>query len=65
MAQASIAIPLIDAALNEDREGLKQLWAKLLAVAMDSRRATLVRPSLIELLKNLDPLDARILQVKS
>ncbi len=58
----SVAIPLIAAAINEDREVLKQMWAKLLAAAMDPDRASLVRPSLIELLRQLDPLDAQILQ---
>jgi hypothetical protein len=58
----SIAIPLIAAAINEDRDVLKQLWAKLLASAMDPARANQVRPSLIELLKNMDPLDATVLQ---
>jgi hypothetical protein len=60
----SVAIPLIEAAVNEDREVLKQLWANLLAAAMDPRRASFVRLSLIELLKQLDPLDARILQLR-
>jgi hypothetical protein len=59
----SVAIPLIDAAINEDRNELKQLWAKLLASSMDPGRTNLVRPSLIDLLKNLDPLDARILEL--
>jgi Predicted membrane protein (DUF2231) len=40
----SIALPLIEAALDEDREGLKELWAKLLATAMDPKRKHLVRP---------------------
>jgi Abortive infection alpha len=58
----SVAIPLIAAAINEDRNVLKQLWAKLLASAMDPNRSNLVRPSLIELLKSMDPLDARVLR---
>jgi hypothetical protein len=58
----SVAIPLIEAAVNEDRDGLKQLWAKLLAAAMDPERTSRVRPSLIELLKKMDPLDARVLE---
>jgi hypothetical protein len=57
----SVAIPLIAAAINEDRTFLKDLWAKLLAAAMDPDRTTLVRPSLIETLKQMDPLDARVL----
>jgi hypothetical protein len=59
----SVAIPLIAAAINEDRAVLKELWAKLLAAAMDPNRTEYVRPSLIALLKELDPLDARVLQL--
>lgn len=58
----SVAIPLIAAAINEDREVLRDLWAKLLANAMDPKRTNAVRPSLIELLKQFDPLDALVLQ---
>jgi hypothetical protein len=58
----SVAIPLIAGAINEDRDVLKQLWAKLLAAAMDPNRANLVTPTLIELLKQMDPLDTLILQ---
>lgn len=57
----SIALPLIEAALDEDREGLKELWAKLLAAAMDPKRKHLVRADLISTLKQLEPLDATVL----
>ena len=57
----SIALPLIEAALDEDREGLKELWAKLLAAAMDPKRKQLVRADLISTLKQLEPLDAIVL----
>jgi hypothetical protein len=58
----SVAIPLIAAAINEDRDVLKQLWAKLLAAAMDPHRANLVRSSMIEVLRRMDPLDAAVLR---
>lgn len=58
----SVAIPLIAGAINEDRDVLKQLWAKLLAAAMDPNRANLVTPSLIDVLKQMDPLDTLVLQ---
>jgi hypothetical protein len=58
----SIAIPLIQAAIDEDRDVLRDLWAKLLASATDPARAHLVRRSMIDLLKQLDPLDALVLQ---
>lgn len=58
----SIALPLIEAALGEDREGLKNLWAKLLAAAMDPKRKQFVRADLISTLKQLEPLDVLIIQ---
>jgi hypothetical protein len=58
----SVAIPLIAAAINEDRDELKQRGAKLLAAAMDPTRVQLVRPAIIELLKSMDPLDAVVLE---
>jgi Abortive infection alpha len=54
----SVAIPLIEAALDEDREGLKDIWAKLLASAMDPKRKDYVRRDLMEAVKALEPLDA-------
>lgn len=57
----SVAIPLIEAAIDEDRDGLKDLWARLLASAHDPERRSLVRPSVIAVLKSLDPLDAKLL----
>src|SRR5262249_32656011 len=58
----SVAIPLIAGAINEERDGLKQLWARLLANALDPTRNSRVRVSLVDLLKRLDPLDAAVLQ---
>jgi Abortive infection alpha len=57
----SIAVPLLEAAVDEDREVLKDLWTRLLANACDPKRHTRVRLSFINLLKKLDPLDAEIL----
>jgi hypothetical protein len=54
-------VPLLEAAVDEDREVLKDLWTKLLANACDPKRHTRVRLSFIDLLKKLDPLDAAIL----
>jgi hypothetical protein len=58
----SVLLPLLAAAMDEDRAELKELWAKLLAAAMDPNRAEFVRPSLITLLKQMDPLDALVLE---
>jgi hypothetical protein len=59
---SSVLLPLLRAAQDEDRAVLKDLWAKLLASAMDPNRAEYVRPSLIALLEEMDPLDARVLE---
>jgi hypothetical protein len=58
----SIALPLIEAALDEDRDGLKELWARLLAAAMDPARKNRVRLYFTTTVKQMDPLDARILE---
>jgi hypothetical protein len=58
----SIAVPLIEAAINEERPELADLWARLLAAAMDPNRQRTVRQNIIETLKQMEPLDAAILQ---
>jgi Abortive infection alpha len=58
----SIAVPLIEAAADESREELAQLWAKLLAAAVDPARKGRMRQSFISTLKQMDPLDAKILE---
>src|SRR5262249_23123844 len=59
----SIAIPLLEAAVDEDREVLRDLCARLLANACDPARKDRVRASFIDLLKNLDPFDAEVLHI--
>lgn len=56
-----IAIPLLEAAQGESREELIDLWARLLANAMDPGRIADVRAEYIDILKKFEPLDARIL----
>jgi hypothetical protein len=58
----SIAVPLLRAAENESREELQDLWARLLANAMDRTRGNDIRPEFIETLTHFHPLDAVILQ---
>jgi Abortive infection alpha len=58
-----IAIPLLEAAQGESREKLQELWARLLANAMDPNRSHDVRPEFIGTLRQLQPIDARILAV--
>jgi hypothetical protein len=56
-----ISIPLLEAAQAESREGLRNLWARLLANSMDPSRSENVRPEFIGLVQKLEPLDARVL----
>jgi Abortive infection alpha len=56
-----IAIPLLEAAQGEPREEMQDLWARLLANAMDPARRDDVRPEFIRTLKELHPIDALVL----
>lgn len=58
----SIAIPLLIAAADEDRDELRDIWARLLAAAADPDRAKFFRQAFIEVGKRLDPLDAAVLE---
>lgn len=57
-----IAIPLLEAAQGEPREEMQDLWARLLANAMDPNRRDDVRPEFIQTLKGLHPVDALALE---
>lgn len=59
---ASIEVPLLEAATMEDREGLADLWEKLLAAAIAPGSRDRVRARHIEILRTLEPLDAWLLQ---
>jgi hypothetical protein len=54
-------IAICEAALDEDRPELQDIWAKLLATAVDAARAHQVRANFIEIVKQLEPLDALVL----
>jgi hypothetical protein len=58
----SVAVPLIEAAVDEDRPELADLWARLLAAALDPKRRANVRQNVIRTLKQMEPLDAAVLQ---
>src|SRR6266567_4418792 len=61
-ANLAVALPILHAAADESREELQELYARLLAAAMDPNRASQVRRSLVEFVRQLDPLDASVLQ---
>jgi Abortive infection alpha len=58
----SVALPLLIAAADEDRDELQEIWARLLAAAMDPARSKAFRGAFIEIVKKMDPLDAVALQ---
>jgi hypothetical protein len=60
----SVAIPLLRAAYDEGRPELQELWAALIAAAMDPKRSGRVRLSFIDILKRFDPLDALVLKTR-
>lgn len=58
----SIAEPLIEAAASEERSELLDLWAKLLAAAIDPQRKNAVRRQIIDAAKQLEPFDVGLLE---
>src|SRR5437660_1458996 len=60
----SVAIPLLRAAYDESRPELQQIWAKLIAAAIDPNRSGQFRLSFIATLKQFDPLDAQVLKAR-
>jgi hypothetical protein len=58
----SLAVPLLAAAGDESRPELQDLWARLLANAMDPARANDLRIEFIEAVKRFHPRDVLILQ---
>jgi hypothetical protein len=57
----NLAAALIEGAQEEGREELMELWARLLANAMDPNINS-VRYSFVDAVKNMDPLDAVVLR---
>ena len=56
------AIPILEAAADEQSTELQDLWARLLAATMDRNRRDAFRLSFIEIVKKMDPIDALVLQ---
>jgi hypothetical protein len=57
------AIPIFQASADEENEELQDLWSRLLAAAMDPNRRDAMRQSFIQVVKQLDPMDALVLKV--
>lgn len=60
-ASLPIMLPLLEAAANEDRPLIQDMFAKLLSAAADPARSGLVRREFVDVVKQMDPLDAQIL----
>jgi hypothetical protein len=56
------AIPILEAAADEENEELEDLWSRLLGAAMDPSRRDRLRQSFIQAVKQLDPMDALVLK---
>jgi hypothetical protein len=61
-APPRLALEILDAAQDETRDDLRELWAKLIANAMDEGTRDSVRIEFVAILKQLNPIDALILQ---
>jgi len=61
-APPRLAIEILDAAQDETRDELRELWARLIANAMDETTCKTVRIEFVSILKQLNPLDALVLQ---
>ena len=57
-----LALAILDAAQDETRDELRELWAKLIANAMSEATCKNVRIEFVAILKQLNPIDALILQ---
>ncbi|QWF70913.1 DUF4393 domain-containing protein [Methylomonas paludis] len=56
-----LALPIFTEAVDESREELQDLWARLLAASMHLEKSKRFRLAFIETAKKLDPLDVRVL----
>ena len=61
-ATPRIALEILEAAQDETRDELRELWAQLIANAMDVDAHKYVRIEFVEVLRQLNPLDALVLQ---
>jgi hypothetical protein len=59
------ALPLLDGASLETEAEIQQLWAGLIANAVDPGRAFRIKKVFLEILRGLEPLDARIMEFLS
>jgi hypothetical protein len=58
----TVLMPLLEAAIDENRAELKTIWRHLLANAYDPARSSRLRLSFVRIAKELDPTDALVIQ---
>ncbi len=61
----AILLPLLQEAQEESRETLVDIWAKLVAAAMDPARVDSYRREYVEVAKQLEPVDTLVLPLLS
>ena len=57
------AIPILEAAADEENGELQDLWSRLLAAAIDPNGRDAMRQSFVQTVKEMDPIDAAVLKV--
>jgi hypothetical protein len=57
----SVALPLLSEAQNESRDELLDIWAELLAAAMNPKRSNMYRREFVNIVQQLEPLDVQVL----
>lgn len=57
-----LALPILEAAADENHEEISGLWERLLANAMDPSRRGRVRQAFIRTVKQMDPMDVLVLK---
>ena len=57
----SVAVPLISAAQDEDRDVLADMWARLTATALDPATLKYYRREFVDIAKQLEPIDVLVL----
>jgi hypothetical protein len=62
-ASLTLALPILKGAADESREELRDLWACLLAAALDPERSEQVRQGFAEAISKMDPLDSLVLKI--
>lgn len=61
-ASLTVALPILRGSADESREELQDLWARLMAAALDPSRSGKVRQGFAEVVSKMDPVDALALE---